>query len=92
MVITPGFGDIDFYAGNFYLRKKMISMEAINFKVYPHDKEQIEAIKTIFKAFKLRFEVEDEIYNPEFVERVLLAKDEIKQGKGIKIASEDLWK
>jgi len=68
-------------------------MNAINFKVYPHDKEQIEAIKTVFKAFKIKFEVEEEkSYNPEFVERVLLAKGEIKQGKGVKIATKDLWK
>ena len=68
-------------------------MDAITFKVYPYDKEQIEAIKTVFKAFKIKFEVEQEkSYNPRFVERVLLAKDEIKQGKGVKIATKDLWK
>ncbi len=66
-------------------------MEALNFKVYPHDREQIEAIKTIFKAFKIKFEVEEEkSYNPAFVERVLLAKKEIKQGKGVKIATKDV--
>jgi predicted RND superfamily exporter protein len=68
-------------------------MEALNFKVYPHDREQIEAIKTIFKAFKIKFKVEEEkSYNTEFVERVLLAKEEIKQGKGVKIATKDIWK
>ena len=68
-------------------------MEALNFKVYPQDREQIEAIKTIFKAFKIKFEVEEEkSYSPEFVERVLLAKEEIKLGKGVKIATKDLWK
>jgi hypothetical protein len=68
-------------------------MEAINFKVYPHDLEQIEAIKTVFRAFKVKFEVEEEkLYNPKFEERVLLAKEEIKQGKGVKIATKDLWK
>ena len=42
---------------------------------------------------KIRFEVEEEKpYNQEFVSRVLSAKEEIKQGKGIKIATEDLWK
>jgi hypothetical protein len=68
-------------------------MEALNFRVYPHDREQIEAIKTIFKAFKIKFEVEEEkSYNPTFVKRVLSAKEEIKQGKGVKISTEDLWK
>jgi len=68
-------------------------MNAINFKVYPEDKSQIRAIKAVFKAFKIRFEVEEEKpYNQEFVERVLQAKEEIKQGKGVKIDTKDLWK
>ena len=68
-------------------------MNAINFKVYPEDKAQIKAIKSVFKAFKIKFEVnEEKVYNPEFVERVLLAKEEIKRGKGVKIATKDLWK
>ncbi|HSO87056.1 MAG TPA: DUF2683 family protein [Draconibacterium sp.] len=68
-------------------------MDAINFKVYPNDMSQIKAIKAVFKAFKIRFEVEKERpYNQEFVKRVLEAKKEIKQGKGVKIATKDLWK
>jgi hypothetical protein len=68
-------------------------MDAINFIVYPHDEEQIEAIKAVLKAFKIKFEVKEEKpYDPRFVERVLLAKEEIKQGKGVKIATKDLWK
>ena len=68
-------------------------MEAINFKVYPNELEEIEAIKTVFRAFKVKFEVEEEIlYNFKFEERVLLAKEEIKLGKGVKIATKDLWK
>ena len=68
-------------------------MNAINFKVFPEDKAQIKAIKSVFKAFKIKFEVEEEkVYDPQFVERVLLAKEEIKGGKGIKIATKDLWK
>jgi len=36
----------------------------------------------------MKFEFEEEkTYNPEFVERVLLAKEELKQGKGVKIAT-----
>ena len=68
-------------------------MNAINFKVYPEDKAQLKAIKSVFKAFKIKFEVEEEkVYDPQFVERVLLAKEEIKGGKGVKIATKDLWK
>lgn len=68
-------------------------MNAINFKVYPEDKAQLKAIKTVFKAFKIKFEMEEEKeYNPQFVERVLEAKEEVKQGKGVKIDPKDLWK
>ncbi|HEY3371167.1 MAG TPA: DUF2683 family protein [Prolixibacteraceae bacterium] len=68
-------------------------MNAINFKVYPDDKAQIKAIKSVFKAFKIKFEIEEEKeYDPQFVERVLKAKEEIKQGKGVKIETKDLWK
>lgn len=68
-------------------------MDAINFKVYPDDKAQIKAIKSVFKAFNVRFEiVEEKQYDDEFVARVLLAKKEIKQGKGVTIATKDLWK
>ena len=31
-------------------------------------------------------------YNEEFVARVLKAKKEIKEGKGVKITTKDLWK
>ena len=34
----------------------------------------------------------NELYNVDFVKRVLLADQEIEQGKGVKIAMEDLWK
>jgi hypothetical protein len=67
-------------------------MDAINFKVFPHDREQVETIKAVFKAFKIKFEVEEKSYDPKFVERVLLAKEEIKQGKGVRIDIKDLWK
>jgi ribosomal protein L4 len=72
---------------------KINKMDAITIKVYPDDKEQTKAIKSILKAFKIKFKVEEEkSYNPEFVERILLAKEEIKKGKGVKIATKDLWK
>jgi PHD/YefM family antitoxin component YafN of YafNO toxin-antitoxin module len=37
-------------------------------------------------------EMEDEPYNPEFVKKILQAREDSKQGKGVKIAIEDLWK
>lgn len=68
-------------------------MNATNFRVYFDNKSQIKAIKSIFKAFKIKFEVEEEkVYDPQFVERILKAKEEIKQGKGVRKVQKDLWK
>jgi len=61
--------------------------------VRPRNKKELSAIKKVLEVLKMDFESNDESpYDPEFVQRVLLAKEEIKQGKGVKIATEDLWK
>lgn len=55
-------------------------------------KKDFEVIKSLAKA--LGFEVEErqqELYNPEFVKEIFDAKESIKNGKGIKIKTEDLW-
>ena len=71
-------------------------MQAINFTAYTEDASQIEAVKAFMKALKIKFEMSKEKpYNPEFVNMVLEAEKEIKQGKGLKVTSEgfdDLWK
>jgi hypothetical protein len=66
-------------------------MEALT--IHPQNREQLEAVKSVLKVLKIRFEVNEEnTYDTKFVERVLEAKEEIKQGKGVKIATPDLWK
>jgi hypothetical protein len=71
-------------------------MQTINIIAHTEDASQIEAIKAVMKAFKIKFEIsKDKPYNPEFVNMVLEAEKEIKQGKGLKVTSEgfdDLWK
>lgn len=37
-------------------------------------------------------EVEKSPYNPEFVKKIIQAKEDSKLGKGITIAIEDIWK
>jgi hypothetical protein len=48
------------------------------------------------RALKIKFEISTEKpYNPEFVNMVLEAEQEIKKGKGLAVTSEgfdDLWK
>jgi len=64
--------------------------------VHPVDPEQVNVIKAFFKALKIQFEVTKESpYNKEFVDMVLQAEDNIKQGKGKKVTSKEfdnLWK
>ena len=59
---------------------------------HPKNKEQLAALKAVMKALKVDFRTEKSPYNPEFVSQILKAKKDIKNGKGVKIALEDLWK
>ncbi|MDT3403355.1 DUF2683 family protein [Mucilaginibacter terrae] len=60
--------------------------------VHPKTKEQLAALKAFIKALKIDFSTEKGPYNPEFVEKILQGREDIKNGKGVKIAPEDLWK
>ncbi|MDR2972962.1 MAG: hypothetical protein LBU83_13735 [Bacteroidales bacterium] len=64
--------------------------------VHPVNLEQENVLKAFFEAFKIRFEVtKQNPYNEDFVNMVLQAEDNIKQGKGKKVTSEEfdnLWK
>ena len=71
-------------------------MQAINIIAYTEDSSQIEAIKAVMKALKIKFEVSKEKpYNTDFADMVLDAEKEIKNGKGLKVTSkgfDNLWK
>ena len=60
--------------------------------VQPKTKEQLTALKAFIKAMKIDFKSEKSPYDPEFVKKILQGREDIKNGKGIKIATEDLWK
>lgn len=60
--------------------------------VHPDNEEQLTAIKAVLNALKITFEEEKSIYNSEFVAEILQAEEDIKNGKGVKIRTEDLWK
>jgi len=60
--------------------------------VQPKTKEQLAALKAFIKALKIDFKFAESPYDPEFVEKVLQSREDIKNEKGIKIATEDLWK
>ncbi|HYG37604.1 MAG TPA: DUF2683 family protein [Cytophagales bacterium] len=61
--------------------------------MHPRNKEQVTALKAIAKALKVDFETEEaNSYNPEFTEKILQARRDIQNGKGVKIDVENLWK
>ena len=60
--------------------------------VQPKTKEQLVALKAFVKALKIDFRTEKSPYDPDFVEKILQGREDIKKGKGVKIATEDLWK
>nr|WP_315170566.1 DUF2683 family protein [uncultured Flavobacterium sp.] len=56
-------------------------------------KKDFPVLKSLAKS--LGFEIVQEIekpYNPEFVKEILEAEQSIKEGKGVRIKLEDLWK
>lgn len=71
-------------------------MQAINITAYTEDSSQVEAIKAVMKALKIKFEIaKEKPYNAKFVDMVLDAEKQIKDGKSTKLTSkgfDNLWK
>ena len=63
-------------------------MTTINIKAHTDDDSQIEVIKAVIKALKIKFSIsksiENEIpYNKEFVAKIKKGQQDIDEGKGI---------
>jgi hypothetical protein len=66
-------------------------MTAINIKAYTNDNTQIEVIKAVLSAFKIKFEIGiDKPYNDEFVAKILESKEQVKNGKVTRVKKEEL--
>lgn len=66
-------------------------MQTITIKAYTEDASQIEAVKAVMKALKIKFEISTEKpYNPEFVAKIEKSKQEFKDGKSTRVKKEDL--
>ena len=63
---------------------------------HPSNASELVVAKAFFEALKIKFEIKAEKpYDPEFVNMVMEADEEIKKGKGIKVTSsefDELWK
>lgn len=58
-------------------------------------KKDFPVLKSLAKSLGFEILQEEKPYNPEFVKEILEAREELKQGKGIKMTIEDidkLWK
>jgi hypothetical protein len=71
-------------------------MKAITIKAYTRNNSQIDALEAFLKALNIKFELYKETsYNEDFVSMVKEAEQDIKDGKGKNITSDefdDLWK
>ena len=65
-------------------------MKAINITVYTEDTSQIEAIKAVIKAFKVKYKISEaqemeSPYDPEFVAKIKNSRKHASEGKTVKI-------
>jgi hypothetical protein len=68
-------------------------METIHITASSVDATQLEAIKTILKALKIKFSLKKEKespYDPDFMAMIRQGEEDLKNGKGIKITMEEL--
>ena len=59
--------------------------------IYPKNKKQLAALKGLFKAFNIPFEVENSTYDPEFVKMIQQGDEELTAGKGINVDIDNLF-
>ena len=62
------------------------------FIAHPANAEQVNALKAVLKALKIKFETTttEAPYNQEFVDKILQGDEDFKAGKGKKITVEEL--
>lgn len=70
-------------------------MKAINITAYTEDASQIEALKAVIKAFKIKYKIskarkEENPYDPKFVAMIKQGEKDLKNGKGIKMTMGEL--
>ncbi len=67
-------------------------MEAINITAFTQDISQIDAIKAFMKALKIKFEIAEKPYNPDFVAKIKKSQQQFQDGKFSTVKVEDLNK
>lgn len=58
---------------------------------HPKTKEELKALKAFMEALKIKFEMAKESpYDPEFVEKVLESRKQVREGEVTRVKKEDL--
>ncbi|WP_373493447.1 DUF2683 family protein [Aquiflexum sp.] len=67
-------------------------MKSLNtFIIHPETIEQEHALKAFVKALKMKFEIsKDKPYDPEFVAKIKESRQQVKEGKTIRVEKENL--
>jgi transcription elongation factor len=61
------------------------------FIAHPETVEQVNALQAFTQALKIRFEISrEEGYHPDFVEKVLESRQQVKDGKVTRVKKENL--
>ena len=61
--------------------------------VYPENKKQLKAIKSVMVALNVRFEKKEESpYDPEFVAKIERGKKDFEEGRYTTITLDEIWK
>ncbi len=61
--------------------------------IYPKNKEEEKMYLQLAKVLKSKVNRQPkDAYKPEFVKKILKGQKEIREGKGVKVNIEDLWK
>ncbi|MFA6085359.1 DUF2683 family protein [Mucilaginibacter sp.] len=58
--------------------------------VHPDNKEQLDALKAFMKAFKISFEENKSVYDPEFVAKIQKSRVQVKNGETRTVNISDL--
>lgn len=59
--------------------------------MHPKNNEQLNALKAFAKEQGIDFETDKSIYDQACVKKILKGRQDVANGKGIKIAIEQLW-
>ncbi len=66
-------------------------MQTINITAYTEDVSQLETLKAIMKALKIKFRINTkDVYSEEFVNKIIESKKQIVEGKFTEVKADNI--